>query len=128
MGQEDGMPIAVPVTSSEVPYGSIHSNPSPSAPLISSEARDNSKNRYYSKNPGNISSGGSGIASALGGFVVGEMLGQVIGSRAAGHQHRARGYDDGGFGAGFDIRGDTGGFDVVGDSGGGGGFDIPGDS
>lgn len=118
LNQDDVMPIAVPVHSSDVPYGSVHSNPPPTAPLSADplETRRFGEKTFRSINS---PSTGSGIASALGGFVVGEMLGQAIGAgRRDHHRHPRHGYD---------VLGDTGGFDIPGDTG-RGGLDIPGDS
>lgn len=97
------IPVAVPT--SEIPYGSIN-NPPPTAPLLPS--------RRSSGGGGGM---GGGFAPALGGFVLGEMLGNALGRRDNNHhghhgRHVRRGFGGGG---GFDIRGDTGG------GGGGGG-------
>jgi hypothetical protein len=132
--REDSVPIAIPVSSSEVPYGSVHSNRPPPAsapPLISSDPRQTRSfdDRPYTRSNGAGGAGSSGIVPALGGFLVGEMLGQALGARREEHRHyrhNGRHFAAGG-GGGFDIRGDTGGLDFVGDSG-TNGIDIAGDS
>lgn len=79
------------------------------------------------------SGSGNAIASGLGGFAIGTILGDLIGRNAAGGGVH-RGEDDYhtpyGGGGGYDIIGDSGGYDTVGDSGGydTGGYDIQGDS
>jgi hypothetical protein len=124
------MPIAIPVSASDVPYGSIHSNPPASAPLMSGDRRQTRSfddDRAYKRSDGPSGSTTSGIVPALGGFLVGEMLGQALGARRDEHRH-LRHHGGGNFGGGgFDIRGDTGGLDFVGDDG-TNGFYIAGDS
>lgn len=121
------IPVAVPT--SEIPYGSIN-NPPPTAPLLPSRTRRNNNPR--SSGSGSGGGGMGGFGPALGGFVVGEMLGNALGRRDNNHhghhgRHVRRGFGGGG---GFDIRGDTGGGGGRGGhrGGGGGGFDIRGDS
>ena len=79
----------------------------------------------------NNSGSGNAVASGLGGFAIGTILGDLIGRNNAGSGgggHRI-GIDDdyqtpyGG--GGYDIVGDSGGYDIQGDTG---GYDIQGDS
>jgi len=124
--QGDSVPIAFPVTATDVPYGSVHSNPAASAPLISDPRQTRSFDYGTTDRKRDGPSGTNGIVPALGGFLVGEMIGQALGARREEHRHFGR-HNGGNFGGGFDIPGDTGGLDFVGDSG-GNGIDIAGDS
>ncbi len=112
------VPIAVPVNGQD-PEG----NPPATAPS------------YQASTPGwggggvrssSGSGGGFSWAPALGGFIIGEMLGRSEGGNRNHHHrhHRHGGGGWGGGGGGFTIPGDTGG----GGRGGGGGFTIPGSS
>mmetsp|Transcript_21734 Transcript_21734/g.24741 ORF Transcript_21734/g.24741 Transcript_21734/m.24741 type:complete len:230 (+) Transcript_21734:41-730(+) len=99
------IPVAVPV--------GINGNPPPTAPTYGS-----TDNRRTNNNGGG---GGFAWGPALGGFVLGEMLGRGEGRRHHHHQNTGWGGWGRGGGGGFDIRGDS-------DGGGGGGFNVRGDS
>lgn len=102
----DFIPVAVPTN--EYDYGSTH--PPPTAPSFT-ETRSSAQPFVNRRGQG-----GNGLGAALGGFVIGEMIGSAIG-RGERHHHRNHRWG----GGGFNMRGDTGGQH-------GGGFDIRGDS
>lgn len=129
VGQDDGVPIATAVNApSENPaYKSWYGSTS------------NSSNHHNHHHGGG---GGSNVASGLGGFAIGTIVGDLIGrsSGGGGHHHHQNnnvpfgvGFFGDGNGRGYFGGGTDGGYDIAGDSGdnnnfGGGGYDIQGDS
>lgn len=103
----DFIPVAVPTN--EYDYGST--NPPPTAPSFT-ETRSSAQPFVNRRGQG-----GNGLGAALGGFVIGEMIGSAIGRGERHHHHRNHRWG----GGGFNMRGDTGGQH-------GGGFDIRGDT
>mmetsp|Transcript_999 Transcript_999/g.1356 ORF Transcript_999/g.1356 Transcript_999/m.1356 type:complete len:280 (+) Transcript_999:265-1104(+) len=90
-----------------------------------------------SSNQGGGGGGAGNVASGLGGFAIGTIVGDLIGRRGAGGGggHRYHDQNNAPFfgGGGFFGGGNDGGYDIVGDSGNnnnnfGGGYDVQGDS
>ena len=89
-----------------------------------------STNRYQQRNHEG-SGGGNAVASGLGGFAFGAVVGALLGGRSnRGDNHHNMPMFGSGNDGGYDIIGDSrdnnsGGYDIQGDSG---GYDIQGDS
>ncbi|KAK1738302.1 hypothetical protein QTG54_010971 [Skeletonema marinoi] len=132
--QHDGIPIATAV--------GVDASCPPENPAFVSYGSTSSSHHHNHHSGGG--GGGNAVASGLGGFAIGTIVGDLIGRNAGsgGHNHHQNnlpmfggvsndgGYDivgdsgDNNFG-GYDIQGDSGGYDIQGDSG---GYDIQGDS
>ena len=120
----ESVPIAKAVPVVPVPA----TNPDYDAPI----AAHYGSTRCDARSEGGTSGAGTAIASGLGGFVAGTIVGDLIGRNTA-ESHNAQprpggggGWNEGAEGSGYDITGDsTGGYDISGDSG---GYDIEGDS
>jgi len=92
-----------------------------------------SQHHHHHHHEGGGGGGGNAVASGLGGFAIGAILGDLIGRNSGGsHRHDNMPMFGSGNDGGYDIIGDSGGnfnsgYDIQGDSG-GGGYDIQGDS
>jgi hypothetical protein len=90
-----------------------------------------STSHYHHHHEGGGGGGGNAVASGLGGFAIGALVGDLIGRNSGNREGNMPMFGSGNNDGGYDIIGDRGGnfdsgYDIQGDSG--GGYDIQGDS